>query len=227
MSNNPKYIFLLLILFSGICNKSFAQQNKESESQSELCVKKDNIIIDGYYGAPYVMGSYVKSVFENSSNSSSIEAVKNLNHFGGKFEYMLSESIGVGLEYTYAAVNINYKVDKTILNSNGQALNQTYHYKASLYKQRILGRVNFHFETTDKIDPYGTIGFGYKTSRLKSNNPDDQIEVAAFNASFSNFFPVSYRLGIGLRYFFTPEFGLNIEGGFGGPTVQGGLTLKF
>lgn len=213
----------LLFILSFIFNQAFSQKKEDTG----LCVNKDDIIIDAFYGAPYFMGSYVKSVFDNTKNASSIESVRNLNHFGGKFEYMVSEKIGLGLEYTYAAVNVNYKVDKTVSNGSGQAITQTYHYKASLYKQRILGRMNIHFETTDKIDPYATFGVGYKLSRLKSNNPDDQQDVNDFNAAFSNFFPVSYRMGVGLRYFFSPEFGLNIEAGLGGPTVQGGLTLKF
>ena len=56
---------------------------------------------------------------------------------------------------------------------------------------------------------------------------NDKLAVAVFNAGFSNLFPISYRGAIGVRYFFSPNFGLNLEAGFGGPIIQAGLTGKF
>jgi opacity protein-like surface antigen len=223
-----KILFLFLntgfILF---INQLYSQESKKNSSTN--CIEKGKFIVDVYYGYPYVMGTYVKSVFinnNNNGNNSSVESVRNWNHIGGKFEYMLSDKIGIGLEYTYASVDIKYFENKNVLQNN-QYVNKTFHYKATLYKQRVLARINFHFGTTDKFDPYGTIGFGYKTSLLKSNNTDDQKSINDFNSTFSNLFPIAFRFGIGARYFFTENFGLNVEAGIGGPSVQGGVTVKF
>ncbi len=216
-------IFTISILFA---TKSYSQDTNDNSSGN--CVEKGNFIVDAYYGYPYVMGTYVKSVFttNNNGNNSSVESVRNWNHIGGKFEYMLNDEIGIGLEYTYAAVDINYYEDKSVLQNN-QYVTKTFHYKATLYKQRALARINFHFATSEKFDPYATIGFGYKTSLLKSNNPDDQQTVNDFNTTFSNLFPISFRFGIGARYFFTKNFGINMEAGIGGPSIQGGVSVKF
>lgn len=220
------YILFIALILHLFVTKNIAQEKKED---AILCIKKDDIIIDGFYGLPYVAGSYAKSVFTTNTSgiNNNIESVKNLNHVGGKFEYMITKDIGIGLEYTYASVNIKYLQENITVNSNGQNTSKIYHYKASLYKQRILGKVNFHFGTTKKFDPYGTLGFGYKVSKLKSNNPDDAQSVSAFNNTFSNLFPFALRFGIGIRYFFTQNIGLNIETGIGGPTIQAGVTLKF
>jgi outer membrane protein W len=227
MKKNYKLSFLLSLTLLLFFNKSYSQ--KDSIIKSDICVKKGKTIIDVFYGFPYVMGQYVKTVFisnNNSGNTSSIESVRNLNHIGGKFEYMLTNEIGIGLEYTYASVNINYFQEKSIVQNNQNVL-KTYNYKATLYKQRALARVNYHFATSEKFDPYGTLGFGYKTSLLKSNNPDDQLEIRSFNSTVSNLFPISFRLGIGARYFFSENIGISMEAGIGGPTVQGGISVKF
>lgn len=38
--------------------------------------------------------------------------------------------------------------------------------------------------------------------------------------------PISMRLCTGIRYYFTPNIGLNAEIGVGGPIVSGGLSIK-
>jgi opacity protein-like surface antigen len=222
-------LFMIITATSVFFTENVVAQS--SKQKDEYCVQKGKFIFDVYYGYPYVMGNYVKSVFDsnsnnNNNNNSPIESVKNWNHIGGKFEYMINDEVGIGLEYTYASVDVNYKEDKSVI-INGQSTVQTFHYKATLYKQRALARVNFHFATTDKFDPYGTIGFGYKASLLKSNNPDDQQSVKDFNTTFINIFPISFRLGIGARYFFTQNIGISAEAGIGGPSVQIGLCGKF
>jgi len=220
----------LLILIS-VTSIFFTEklEAQTSKSKDEYCVQKGKFIFDAFYGYPYVMGNYVKSNFvsnTNINNNSPIESVRNWNHLGGKFEYMINDKIGIGLEYTYAAVDVKYKDDKSVI-INGQSTTQTFHYKATLYKQRALARVNFHFATTDKFDTYGTVGCGYKASLLKSDNPDDQQLVKDFNTTFINLFPISYRLGIGVRYFFTKNIGISAEAGIGGPIIQAGLCGKF
>ena len=221
-----------LFILTASINSMQAQDNekpvetKKNEKESENCVTKGKFIIDAYYGFPYVAGSYVKSVFTSNNgtnNNNSVESVTNWNHIGGKFEYMVTDGIGIGLEYSYAAVDVKYTEDKFA----NQSTIQTYHYTATLYKQRILARVNFHFGTSKKIDPYATVGVGYKVSLLKSNNPDDQKSIADFNNNFSNLVPISYRLGIGMRYFFSENIGISAEVGIGGAIVQGGICGKF
>jgi len=213
-----KTLLIIAVTVIGLTTNLKAQDN---------CIEKGKFIVDAFYGYPYVAGAWVKSTYNSTTNNTNIESVRNLNHIGGKLEYMISDNIGIGLEYTYASVKAKYKEENTTVNSFGSSVTTINHYTVQLYKQRILGRINFHFATTKQLDPYATIGFGYKVSLLKSNNPNDAESISAFNKNFSNLLPVAIRFGVGLRYFITPNFGLNVEAGVGGPSVQGGVTVKF
>ena len=195
-------------------------------TEKQFCINQGDFIIDAFYGYPYVLGNAIKEAFKpsnNAVNNTNVISITNLNHIGAKFEYMVTEDIGLGLEYTFASVYMNYYNENTT--TNGLIVKGFY--DASLTKQRILGRVNFHYATTAHFDPYASIGAGYKKSVLKTNNPFGIELVDTFNAGILNAFPVSFRLGVGLRYFFNNNIGLNIEAGIGGPLVQGGLTVKF
>lgn len=177
---------------------SFAQGN---------CIEKGTIIIDAFYGFPYFNGTLLKAAYLDSLGNNN--QVRNLNHFGGKFEIMLTDKMGVGLEGTWASATVRYK------GNYGQI------YTAGIDKFRILAKMNFHFATSEKVDPYLTWGFGYKNTKVYTNEP------GAVNDVVLNIVPVAFRIGIGMRYFFTDVIGVNAEVGLGGPMMQGGLSLKF
>ena len=177
--------------------------NTNSFAQSGNCVKQGNVIIDAYYGYPYITGAIIKSV----SNSGS--SVKNLNHIGGRAEFMISDQVGLGVEFTFANASISY--------NDSANLNQ---YTLGIRKYRILGKMNYHFATTESIDPYFTIGAGLKKTTFYDNGTN--------NNEFSfNLVPVAIRFGVGVRYFFNDFIGLNAEVGLGGPLMQVGVSVKF
>jgi len=216
----------IVLVSMSIMTLQLQSKAQTAPTEKQFCVNQGDFIIDAFYGYPYVLGNAIKEAFKpsnNAVNNTNVISITNLNHIGAKFEYMVTEDIGLGLEYTFAGVYMNYYNENT--NANGQIIRG--YYDASLTKQRILGRVNFHYATTAHFDPYFSIGAGYKKSVLKTNNPFDNELVDTFNAGILNAFPVSFRLGVGLRYFFNDNIGLNIEAGIGGPSVQGGLTVKF
>lgn len=166
------------------------------------CVKQGNFIIAGFYGYPYVTGAVVKTIGQNT------DKVKNLNHVGGKLEYMVSDKIGLGVEVTYASASVMYQ-DSTMQ-----------WYKAGINKLRVLPKMNVHFGTTESIDPYFTVGAGYKSTTVYVEGPEDS---GSLNI---NLIPVSMRIGVGLHYFFTDYVGINAEVGLGGPAIQVGLAVK-
>jgi opacity protein-like surface antigen len=167
------------------------------------------------------MGNYIKDYYNNyNSGSLQDEKVVNYNHVGGKFEYMINDIVGMGVDYTYAKVVYTYTDSYYV---NGQSLPKYDMFTESLTKQRFLLRVNIHFATTRELDPYATAGFGYKQTVFKTNNPNNYN----YDMSFFNAFPVAFMLGAGLRWFFTDNIGVCVEAGIGGPAVQGGLCAKF
>lgn len=211
-------LFIVIII-----NNSLQAQNSEKESESENCVKKGNFIIDAYYGYPYMFGRYVKQVVEESGENITIN---NLNHLGGKFEYMITDMIGLGIDYTFATVQAKYSQTNSVYR-NGMYVDETNNYTASITKQRILAKFNIHFATSKILDPYATAGIGFKQSIVRSDNINDQENVDELNSSILNIFPVSFRLGMGLRYYFIKNLGVSVEAGIGGPIVQAGISGKF
>jgi len=210
-----KSILFLVGTFLFFNTASFAQK----EQSSDKCIEEGAILFDAYYGFPYIMGVVIA---EANSASSTGNKIVNYNHLGGKFEFMVSDIVGVGFDYTYAKVTNHYSGTYSS-QVNGQWVSQKGDFSESIIKQRILAKVNIHFATSHILDPYATGGFGYRKSVYTTNNPDNSDYVF----SFFNSFPIAFRMGVGMRVFFTKNIGVCVETGIGGPILQGGLTIKF
>lgn len=192
-------LFLALVL-----NHTKITAQDRTDFANDICVKKDNFILDGFYGWPYFNGAILKSL----GSSNGITNVKNINHIGGKIEYIINDNLGVGGEFTYADAGVNY-----ISASNG--LWQ----KAGVSKIRILGRLNYHFSTTKNFDPYFAFGAGYKKTTFYDTGR------SGYNENF-NILPISIKIGIGMRAYFNDTFGFMGEIGIGGPLISAGLCVK-
>jgi outer membrane protein W len=190
-------IALVFLMFTQLL--AVAQNNQDFANLN--CVKKDNFIVEVLYGWPYFNGVLLSSI-------SSTRSVKNSNHIGGKIEYFLTENTGIGAEVTYANASIQY-----------QSGNNSNWYDVGISKLRVLGKFNYHFSTTKTVDPYITVGMGYKKTTFYDTGN------AAYNQSF-NIFPVSFKLAIGTRIFFNDTFGFNAEIGVGGPLISAGIGVK-
>ena len=196
---------LFAFLASALMSTNSFAQNKGGSSGN--CVKQGDVIIDGFYGYPYLVGAVLKAAV-NSTPQTSL-TVHNFGTVGGKLEYMISDKVGIGAEFTYSNANAKYQ----------DSINAPT-YTAGVKKIRVLGRFNFHFATTSSIDPYFTIGMGYKNTSYYDNQP-------GYAYTWPNLIPVAVRIGVGLHYYFTDFLGLNAELGIGGPMMQAGLSFKF
>ena len=88
-----------------------------------------------------------------------------------------------------------------------------------------MARLNYHFVQTDVVDAYLGFGAGYKHKTNKFETLDENASEYDFGVSL---IPVSLRLAIGARFFFTDFIGINMEMGLGGgPLLSGGVSLKF
>ena len=199
-----KTILIAVMASAFISSNSFAQQKGASSGN---CVQQGSVIIDGFYGYPYLVGAVLKAAV-NSTPQTSL-TVHNFGTAGGKFEYMISDKVGLGVEFTYSNANAKYQ----------DSINAPI-YTAGVKKIRVLGSFNFHFATTTSIDPYFTIGMGYKNTSYYDNQP-------GYGYTWPTLIPVAFRLGVGLHYYFTDFLGINAELGIGGPLMRAGLSFKF
>jgi opacity protein-like surface antigen len=139
-----------------------------------------------------------------------------LGPLGITAEYLLSNKIGIGIEGTYASTSVTADYYES---QDGK----TYAYTGSINRIRILPRINIHFGDNDKVDPYLALGMGYADTKFSYETANPYQTPVTFKAIV----PISYRVGFGVRYFFTDHVGAMLEFGFGGALMRGGLSVKF
>jgi len=191
-----------------------------SSNLKAQAVSQGNILLDAYYGAP----NFGKSVLKNfEGDQVKTSGIKGLGPMGIRAEYMLADRFGLGIDAIYNSTGMNFSYDS--LNNDG-SLYRTYHGTGTMNRIRIHLRFNYHFVSTDKLDVYTGVGAGSNTRiwAFKSNDPDFNEDRVSTTGTL---LPVSMRLAIGTRYYFTENIGLNAEIGIGGPLVSAGVSFKF
>lgn len=193
-------------------------------SVSAQAVEEGNVIVDVYYGFPNLYTAVFKSAYANSGTEEDIK-IKGLGPVGLRGEYMVADKFGVGLDIGFNNTVITFKDDKDVYNTTTSTYEtKTYDYEYSTQKLGVMATFNYHFLDNDNVDAYVMAGAGYgnRSYKFDSTDPDYDEE------SVKGLIPVASRIGVGMRYFFTPNIGANMALGFGqGGLVNAGLSFKF
>lgn len=179
-------------------------------------VEQGNFILDAYYGYP----NFGKKLADGVNTASSEITVGGIGPAGMRLEYMLADNFGLGIDFIYNSTNLSFTADS--LNLDGSVY-RTYDVKSSMQRIRVMLRANYHFVQTDAMDAY--VGFGAGTNNriwgIKTDFPNYDDE-----SIYATALPVSARIALGTRFYFTQNIGLNVELGVGGPLISGGLSIK-
>lgn len=179
-------------------------------------VEEGNILFDVYYGFPNLYGTTFKKAYANSGAEENVK-IKSLGPIGLRGEYMMSDKIGLGLDIGFNNTTLTY----TEFDSYD---NKDYEYTFKTQKIGAMVTFNFHFlESNDNLDAYFMVGAGYgnRSFTFESTDPDYTDD------SVDGIIPVASRVGVGMRYFFTDNIGLNLNLGLGqGGLINGGLSIK-
>ena len=181
-------------------------------------VLEGNVVIEAYYGFPNLYSAVFRTTYANSAGAQNVK-LAGIGPLGGRVEYLLTDKVGLGLDFAYQNSTVNYIEAGS--DDLGNSVNYEYNFKTQKFGAMLF--MNYHFLDNDKVDFFGTIGAGYgnRSFKFDSNDPD-YTPVKA-----KGLIPVAARIGVGLRYFFTPNFGLNVGLGFGqGGLVNAGLSFK-
>lgn len=196
----------------------------QTNTASAQAVEEGNIIIEGYYGFPNLYTSIFKTTYANSGTSTDL-TIKGLGPVGGRVEYLLADKFGLGLDVGFNNTKISYKDQVTEFDSNtGNSVVKTYNYDFSTQKIGVMVTMNYHFIDNDALDLYGMFGVGYgnRSYSFKSNDPNYS------EGKVDSPIPIASRLGIGMRYFFTDNLGVNLNLGVGqGGLMNAGISAKF
>jgi outer membrane protein W len=203
MKKNLLLSFVFLTVFS----------SSRIVAQSDDAFAKGKVIISVGYGFP----NLTKSLFKSYDNYSGFTAT-GMGPLTGKVEYALSDKIGLGLNVNY----VQYKVEW-----NSDVIAGTSKYKAGWKGTSFsaLLRMNLHFATSEKFDPYWGIGLGYRANNYTYFQEDPNASTST--VSLKGAIPVGFETTLGMRYFFTKNIGAYLEAGIAKAIVQGGLAIKF
>lgn len=183
--------------------------------------EKGDILVDAYYGVPNLMTGIVKTGFNKLKEIKEVE-IGSSGPFGIKGEYLISERIGVGLNFNYATTTVSAVFDR-----GADTATVFYTYKASIPRFRIMPTVNFHLGNSTSFDPYFSIGFGYRSTRFIGTTDDPILKDQDIPIPLS-LHPFAFRAEFGCRYFFTQYLGAHAQIGIsGGPLLAAGLSAKF
>lgn len=197
---------------------------------AQVPVAQGNFIIDPYIGLPNWANSIFYSQYDG--NNSSVRNYKvngSMLSYGGRFEYMLAENMGIGVDVNYEVSGFNYDYDTSVYNSTtGEYEFESNNYDYTAKKTRVMARLNYHFVQNDRIDVYAGFAGGYKHVNrrgITTNNVTNEQSEGSISGALV---PVAFRIAIGTRVYFTDNIGAMMElGAFGGGLVQFGLSFKF
>lgn len=213
-----KKLILPVLLLCGVV--SFAGNGEGTTLNSPLysgssgAWGEGKIAISIGYGFPNLGKTFFK-IYENEANYKATGAGP--IHFRG--EYGLTDKIGFGLSVNYISYGAEWTGEDYDINNNLV----TYKYDFSYSSISIMPRMNLHFGTSEKVDPYWGIAAGYNIKNYSFTSTDpDFIET-----NTPGLFPIGFETTIGLRYYFTPNIGAYAEFGLAKSIIQGGLAIAF
>jgi hypothetical protein len=195
-----------------------------------------NISFDPYIGVPNWANSLIYNQYEgNQTNIQDYQVVGSMLSYGGRIEYMASDKVGIGADVNYEVSGYSYKFDDYVYDlndnaqtdANGDYLINQYKTTYSAKKLRAMFRLNYHFVQEEKLDMYAGFAGGYKSvKRASETNPTTSSYTDA-NLDGA-LVPVTLRIAIGAKMYFTQNIGAHVElGAFGGGLLQAGLSVKF
>ena len=198
-------------------------------------IMKGNFIIDPYIGVPNWANSLLYGQYDGSNTSvTNYKTIGSALSYGGRFEYMIADKVGVGADSNYEVsgfsfdyTDYQYDASGAVIYVNGDPQFRSYTDKYTAKKLRAMFRLNYHFFQSDKVDVYSGFGAGYKS--VKRDYTTTPSNATSTNDDFNQaLIPVTLRLAIGTKIYFTQNIGAHVElGVFGGALIQFGLSAKF
>lgn len=176
-------------------------------------VEQGSFMIDPYVGFPTANVGW--SILNNISGEN-FATVGPPVSFGMRFEYMVADNFGIGLDGNYV------KAGYSFTEPDWYAIDSSATYTFSTQRIRAMLRLSYHFVQTENLDVYLGFGAGYKHV-IRTADYDGEADLNFTGALI----PVAFRVALGGRYYFHPNIGMNFEIGLGGGGIlQAGLAIK-
>lgn len=194
----------------------------KSNAQGETAFEKGTVVATIGYGFPDLYRSTLKVAY-NGYKSKTVFGLGPIILKGdyGIYKFKWGHTVGAGIVLGYNSTTI--KFDYSHYNK-GQGTYMDYT-ETDVYRTITVGaRGSYHFFTKEKFDCYASIGIGFNVNSAvqTTDNPDGaNIVVSKRSGMYESF-------TVGIRYYFTKNFGVYSELGWDNSTpIQAGFALKF
>lgn len=186
--------------------------------------KRGDILTDTYIGYPNLYKFGIEEYILGGVNGGIVD-MKRLFPLGCRFEVFSQKRVAHSLDFTYVQANClmgEYKGYYDSINDYYKQDEFLTYYSITAKKYSLVYALNFHFiRNSKKWDGYIMAGLGLKYRTAGSlDNPEYPFR------DYNKIGLIS-RLGIGFRYFVTPNLGCNFSFKLGGPLLTIGVTAKF
>lgn len=173
------------------------------------------ISITAGYGFPNFTNLIAKAAVESVDVAGLTASGIGPLHF--RADFGLSETISVGVSVNYSKTSIDYTETDAVTSI-------PYDYSLEWSGISALARMNVHFGTTEKIDPYWGFGVGWRgrTIQTVSNDPNFVEE-----GTSEVLVPVGFETTVGFRYYIIENLGFYLEMGIAKSLINGGLAFAF
>lgn len=203
-----KIVVILLLLTQFLPENGFAQ-----------AFDKGKTVISAGYGVPNLIILPFRVVYKIADYTD-----VSFSGFGpllARAEYGLSEKIGIGLTGGYSTMSVGYTFRDLDITKTKEI---DYHAKLTWSSPSLGARLNVHFATEEKLDPYFGVGGGW-TGHKFTYSDDSPWSDKYPSPGFGGFY---FTIGIGLRYYFSDYVGFYTELGWDKTSLlQGGIAVKF
>ena len=212
-----------------------------SSSLFAQAVQQGSIITDLYIGGPNMKNintyndadlSFVDALVPFTTSQMIDGSFKTLGgplSYGGRVEYLLSDKFGIGADVNYMKSGFEAQVADSLYNSQTMQYDSVSIYNVGKTKAttRAMVRLTYHFIQNDKVDAYSAFAGGLKmvNRQIVNDSPYGNDDALLGEDALV---PISLRIAVGTRIYFTENIGMNIELGLlGGSILQGGISVKF
>ena len=174
------------------------------------------------YGVPNFAGAPFKALADKYDTAA---VVKGIGPAFIKYEYAATNKIGIGAVVRYSSSKIEYPIESTEYDVNGNrtSADSTYTYSQSRLSIAAMARINYHFSTTRRFDPYAGLGIGYGYNNIKLDNGGD---LAGSTATVKSPLALAAEFSVGAHFFITSKFSIFGELGLSQSVANFGLSYK-
>ncbi|RLD66197.1 MAG: hypothetical protein DRI84_05325 [Bacteroidetes bacterium] len=146
-------------------------------------------------------------------------------HF--RYEYAMWDIFGLSFRGNFSSYDISWDLLLPDFDNQGNQITRKINSGYSGITMDMVFRFDWHIVTNMKIDLYTGVGLGYSLNTMNYYSSDEDLAVDPNEDIPHISIPVAFEGTMGIRYFFTPGFGMYAEFGYAQSIAEMGFTFRF